>query len=223
MQEVKIKICGLKTPEMARKAAESGADLIGLVFYPPSPRFLTDEAAAELVASLDGLTRKPALVGLFVNVPLAEMAARAEKYGLDYLQLSGDETPEQVAAIVRIRPVIRALRLPAEINIEAALELAAPFGTLPGVTLLLDTHKQGMYGGTGQTGDWQAARAIAQKYPALLAGGLNPDNVAQAARQVQSWGVDVSSGVEQSGSPGVKDPQKIEQFCRAARSGLAVK
>ena len=223
MQEVKIKICGLKTPEMARKAAESGADLIGLVFYPPSPRFLTDEAAAELVASLDGLTRKPALVGLFVNVPLAEMAARAEKYGLDYLQLSGDETSEQVAAIARIRPVIRALRLPAEINIEAALELAAPFGALPEVTLLLDTHKQGMYGGTGQTGDWQAARAIAQKYPALLAGGLNPDNVAQAARQVQPWGVDVSSGVEQSGSPGVKDPQKIEQFCRAARSGLAVK
>jgi phosphoribosylanthranilate isomerase len=222
-QEVKIKICGLKTPEMARKAAESGADLIGLVFYPPSPRFLTDEAAAELVASLDGLTRRPALVGLFVNVPLAEMAARAEKYSLDYLQLSGDETPEQVAAIARIRPVIRALRLPAEINIEAALELAAPFGALPGVTLLLDTHKQGMYGGTGQTGDWQAARAIAQKYPALLAGGLNPDNVAQAARQVQPWGVDVSSGVEQSGSPGIKDPQKIEQFCRAARSGLAVK
>lgn len=217
-QEVKVKICGIKTPEMARKAVECGADLLGLVFYPPSPRFLTDEAAAELVKSIAGLDRKPGLVGLFVNVPLEEMAVKVKKYGLDYLQLSGDETLAQVAEITGIRPVIRALRLPAEIDPEAALELAAPFGSLPGVTLLLDTHKQGMYGGTGQTGDWQAAHAIAQKYPTLLAGGLTADNVAQAVRQVQPWGVDVSSGVEQSGSPGVKDPQKIEQFCQAARS-----
>ncbi len=220
-EEVKIKICGIKTPQMAQKAVESGADLLGMVFYPPSPRFLSDETAAGLVASLTGLERKPGLVGLFVNVPIDEMAAIAGQYGLDYLQLSGDETPEQVAEITAVRPVIRALRLPAEIDPAAALELAAPFGSLPGVTLLLDTHKQGMYGGTGQTGDWQAARAIAQKYPALLAGGLNPENVGQAVGQVQPWGVDVSSGVEQSGSPGVKDPLKIEQFCRAARSGLA--
>lgn len=204
---------------MAHKAVESGADLLGLVFYPPSPRFLTDEAAAGLIENLALLRRKPALVGLFVNVPFAEMAAKAEKYGLDYLQLSGDETLEQVAEITRIRPVIRALRLAAEIDPAAALELAAPFGSLPEVTLLLDTHKQGMYGGTGQTGDWQAARAIAQKYPTLLAGGLTPENVAGAVSRVQPWGVDVSSGVEQSGAPGVKDPQKIENFCRAARSG----
>lgn len=216
-QEVKIKICGIKTPEMAAKAVGSGADLLGLVFYPPSPRFLTDEAAAELVESISKLDRKLALVGLFVNVPLAEMAAKANNFGLDYLQLSGDETPQQVAEISQIRPVIRALRLPAEIKPEAALALAAPFGSLPNVTLLLDTHKQGMYGGTGQTGDWLAARAIAQKYPTLLAGGLTPHNVALAVSQVQPWGVDVSSGVEQNGSPGVKDPQKIEQFCQAAR------
>ncbi|MBN9387688.1 MAG: phosphoribosylanthranilate isomerase [Chloroflexi bacterium] len=220
--EVKIKICGIKTPEMALKAVESGADLLGLVFYPPSPRFLTDEAAAGLVESIAGFERKPGLVGLFVNVPLEEMARKAEQYGLDYLQLSGDETPAQVAEISRVRPVIRALRLPATIEPEAALELAAPFGSLPGVTLLLDTHKQGMYGGTGQTGDWQAARAIAQNYPTLLAGGLKPGNVAQAVELVRPWGVDVSSGVEMDGAPGVKDPLKIEQFCHAARFDAAL-
>lgn len=221
--EVKIKICGIKTPEMARKAAESGADLLGLVFYPPSPRFLTEEAAAELVDGIAGsnLAKTPALVGLFVNVPLAEMAEHAEKYGLAYLQLSGDETPEQVAEISKVRPVIKAMRLPVEINPDAALDLAGPFGELPNVTLLLDTHKQGMYGGTGETGDWLAARRIAENFPVLLAGGLNPQNVAEAVERVKPWGVDVSSGVESS--PGTKDPLKIEQFCQAARSGLAIK
>lgn len=222
-REVKIKICGVKTPETARKAVESGADLLGLVFYPPSPRFLTDMAAAGLVASLDGLERRPALVGLFVNVTIDEMAAKATKYGLDYLQLSGDETPAQVAEISRVRPVILALRLPAEIEPEAALALAAPFGSLPNVTLLLDTHKQGMYGGTGQTGDWGVAHAVAQRFPVLLAGGLTPENVGGAVAQVQPWGVDVSSGVEQNGSPGFKDLSKIEKFCRAARSGLVAR
>ncbi len=221
MSEVKIKICGVKTPEIARKAAESGADLLGMVFYPPSPRFLSDEAARELTAALslalDPSGRRPALVGLFVNAPLAEMSAKAEKYGLDYLQLSGDETPEAVARIARIRPVIRAVRLPAQVSPAQALTLAAPYGELANVTLLLDTHKAGLYGGTGETGDWLAARELAARFPILLAGGLTPANVAQAVQAVQPWGVDVSSGVEQSGSPGKKDPLKIEQFCQAAR------
>lgn len=216
--EIKIKICGVKTPEIARKAAESGADLLGLVFYPPSPRFLSNEAAAELTASLSASGSRPALVGLFVNVGLAEMTVQAEKYSLAYLQLSGDETPEQVAQIAQVRPVIRAVRLPGCIRPAQALQLAAPYGELPNVTLLLDTHKAGLYGGTGETGDWQAAREIAARFPVLLAGGLTPANVAQAISQVRPWGVDVSSGVEQSGSPGSKDPLKIEQFCQAARS-----
>lgn len=216
--EVKIKICGIKTPEMARKAAESGVDLLGLVFYPPSPRFLSEEAATELTTSLAELDQGPALVGLFVNVSLAEMSAHADKYKLAYLQLSGDETPAQVARVAQVRSVIRALRLPVSISPAEALELAAPFGELSNVTLLLDTHKQGMYGGTGETGDWQAAQAIAARFPVLLAGGLTPVNVAEAVRQVRPWGVDVSSGVEQSGSPGLKDPLKIEQFCKAVQS-----
>jgi phosphoribosylanthranilate isomerase len=190
-----------------------------MVFYPPSPRFISEEAAADLTAALAlaASDRRPALAGLFVNVPLAEMSRKAEKYGLDYLQLSGDETPAQVAEVAQVRPVIRAVRLPAQVSPAQALELAAPYGELANVTLLLDTHKAGLYGGTGETGDWRAAREIAARFPVLLAGGLTPANVGQAVLAVRPWGVDVSSGVEQSGSPGMKDPLKIEQFCQAAR------
>ncbi len=218
VKDIKIKICGVRSLEAAQVAAQSGANLLGLVFYPPSPRFLTPAAADELVAGLKILPRRPALVGLFVNVPLDEMTAAVGRYGLDYVQLSGDETPAQVGHVRRLKPVIRALRLPAQVGPEEALRLAAPYGELEGVMLLLDTHKAGMYGGTGKTGDWAAAREIARRYPTLLAGGLTPANVAEAVRQVQPWGVDVSSGVEQDGAPGHKDLQKIKDFCRAARA-----
>lgn len=190
--------------------------MLGLVFYPPSPRYLSVESADALVAEIAKLERRPKLVGLFVNVPEAEMVAAVERYGLDYLQLSGDESPELCARLGCLRPVIRALRLPARIAPEEALKLAAPFGEIDNLTLLLDTHKSGMYGGTGQVGDWEAARAVAQVYPVLLAGGLTPENVADAVERVQPWGVDVSSGVESA--PGQKDPQKITRFIQAVKS-----
>jgi phosphoribosylanthranilate isomerase len=215
---MKIKICGVKTIEAARIAAQAGADLLGLVFYPPSPRYLAPEVGDRLVEELSKLARRPKLVGLFVNVPQAEMAEAVERYGLDYLQLSGDETPEQCAEIARLRPVIRALRLPAQIVPDQALELAAPFTSVDNLALLLDTHKSGMYGGTGQIGNWEAARALAQSYSVLLAGGLNPGNVAEAVAQVRPWGVDVSSGVEKKDAPGEKDLNKIVEFIKAARS-----
>lgn len=216
---LKVKICGIKTIEAARTAAEAGADLLGLVFYPPSPRYLSNEAASTLVQEINKLARRPKLVGLFVNVPQAEMVAAIERYGLDYLQLSGDEGPEECAELAQLRPVIRALRLPARIVPEEALALATPFGQLDNLTLLLDTHKSGMYGGTGQTGDWTAALAVAQAFPTVLAGGLTPENVGEAVSQVQPWGVDVSSGVEKTGTLGEKDSGKIIQFIKAARKG----
>src|SRR5438046_4441104 len=103
---LKIKICGIRTLEAAQVAASNGAAMLGLVFYPPSPRYLSPEAAARLVVELAGMERRPALVGLFVDLALSEMAGAAERYGLDYLQLSGDETPEVVAAAAKVRPVI---------------------------------------------------------------------------------------------------------------------
>lgn len=214
---LKIKICGIKTVEAAQVAVESGASLLGLVFYPPSPRYLAPEVAARVVADIQTFAKRPALVGLFVNVPLKEMAQAAERYGLDYLQLSGDEEPPAVAEIARVRPVIRALRLAAQTRPDEALRQADHFGRQDNLTLLLDTHKQGMYGGTGQTGNWEIARAIANRYPTLLAGGLNSSNVAQAVREVRPWGLDVSSGVEQDGSPGQKDLAKIRKFCEESK------
>ncbi len=214
---MKIKICGIKTIEAARTAAENGGAMLGFIFYPPSPRYLAPEKADELVRSIAGFEKRPALVGVFVNVAIAEMAAAVERYGLDYLQVSGEESPALVAELTRIRPVIKALRLPANIVLDEALEQAESFGKLERVSLLLDTHKKGMYGGTGEIGDWEAAQAIAARYPTLLSGGLTPENVAQAGRQVQPWGVDVSSGVEQDGAPGEKNLNKIIAFCQAAK------
>ena len=209
---VQVKICGIKTPQAAQVAVESGASLIGLVFYGPSPRFLTLQAADELVAAVALLKKRPAQVGLFVNVPTAELAQAADRYRLDYLQLSGDESVADVIEAARIRPVIKTVRLTGPDD----LEKAAQFGDLPDVTLLLDTPKAGMYGGTGEVGNWEVARTLAKHYRVLLAGGLNPANVAQAVRAVQPWGVDVSSGVEQDGAPGSKDLTKIRLFCREA-------
>jgi phosphoribosylanthranilate isomerase len=213
-----IKICGIKTGEMARVAIEAGADLLGLVFYPPSPRNLTPEAADVLVSEIAKLKRRPKLVGLFVNASVEEMTSAIDRYGLDYLQLSGDETPEQCAELTSLRPVIRALRLPAQIVPEEALSLARPFGQVANLTLLLDTHKSGMYGGTGQTGDWEVAHRLAHTFPVLLAGGLTPENVGEAIAKVRPWGIDVSSGVEKKGKPGEKDPEKIVRFIETARS-----
>src|SRR3712207_5616213 len=126
----RIKICGIRTIEAAQVAVESGATLLGLVFYPPSPRYLSPDAAEILLTSINKLPTKPALVGLFVNISIEEMSQAAARYNLAYLQLSGDETPAQVAEISRVRPVIRALRLPAQVEAEEALRQAAPFGDL---------------------------------------------------------------------------------------------
>jgi phosphoribosylanthranilate isomerase len=132
------------------------------------------------------------------------------------LQLSGDETPEVVKEATNLRPVLKSLRLPEDIAVEAALREVEAYTQIPGVTLLLDAAKQGYYGGTGETGNWHVARAIAERYHVLLAGGLNPQNVAEAVRLVKPWGVDVSSGVESA--PGAKDLVKIRQFCEAAKN-----
>lgn len=219
MAKVQAKICGIKTVAVALAAAETGADMLGLVFYPPSPRYVSLETAQTIVRLVQTLPseKRPKLVGLFVNESLEKLAEIAQALSLDYLQLSGDETPEFCEQAAKVKPVLKAVRLSAKISRENALELVKAYAIIPNVTVLLDTPKQGFYGGTGETGDWEAARAVCQTYAVILAGGLTPENVAEAIAAVQPYGVDVSSGVEITGKSGEKDLSKIKKFLAEAK------
>ena len=207
---MRIKICGLTSIEDALAAVEAGADYLGFNFYPPSPRYVTPEACAEMTAELGRRGARVVTVGIFVNMPPDEMALLLDKCGLHLAQLHGDERPEQLGALWG--RAFRAVREPAGADFEALASFS------PGApAFLLDANAPNAYGGTGQTADWNAAQAVARRYPIFLAGGLTPDNVAAAIAQVQPWGIDVASGVESV--PGRKDRGKMEAFVRLARQG----
>jgi phosphoribosylanthranilate isomerase len=215
-----IKICGLSTVDHALAAATAGADMIGLVFA-RSRRQVAPEKASHIVGAL---RQHPAgarvrAVGLFVNTEVAHINDIIEQCGLDYVQLSGDETPQQAVGIQR--PVLKSLRLDGSPHEAAWLramrqpaEQGAPLMLAP-CPLLVDAHVPGHYGGTGTLADWARAAELAQQQPLMLAGGLTPHNVAAAVAQVQPWGVDVSSGVEHNGG---KSPALIEAFIEAVRA-----
>jgi len=210
-----IKICGVRSPEIARVVAEQGADLMGLIFA-PARRQVKEEQARQIVAGLgNALGHRPKVVGVFVNESVDEMNRRADSVGLDFIQLSGDEPAEIQEALNR--PVIRALRLPTGMTPAEARSLAEEYlyCATPAHALLIDTHVSGSYGGNGIPGDWNIARALAERFPVILAGGLRPETVDGALRTVRPFGVDVSSGVE---TDGVKDAGKIRQFIAAARA-----
>lgn len=230
---VKVKICGLTRLEDARIALEAGADYLGFIFYPPSPRAITAEAAANLIAQVRASLAAspdrtlapnpwplaPLLVGVFVNEPPAAVAAILDRCGLDLAQLSGDEPATDVVdpasplfgrAYKALRP-----RSPAETE-EGAARFAAPPDS-PGPRLLLDTPHGRLYGGSGETGDWSIAAVLAARLPGLmLAGGLTPDNVAAAVARVRPYAVDVASGVESA--PGRKDHALVRAFVANARA-----
>lgn len=205
-----IKLCGLTTPEQAVLAGELGAQAFGLVFA-NSRRRVTPEQATRIAAASRGAGH-PKAVGVFVNEKVASIATIARSVGLDAVQLSGDETPEdcEAAGTLTGLPIIKALRLYTEADLDA-LEAFA----LAGATILLDTPAlDGAYGGTGTTGNWNLAHEAARRWPIILSGGLTPENVTNAIRSVQARGVDVSSGIE---TGGVKDAEKMRAFVRAAR------
>ena len=214
-----IKICGVTSAADAQVVADAGADCVGLNFYPPSVRFLAPERAEDVVAIIpDGLT----MVGVFVNASIDEIRNAAARLTLDFVQLHGDEPPEFIAALAGVS-VIKAFRLgpaglsPVSQYLEACYQLAA----MPAM-VLLDAFQPGAYGGTGKEVDWSAAREYHDlgAGPALiLAGGLSPENVAEAIRVVRPAAVDVASGVE--GSPGIKDPAKASAFVAAAHGLFA--
>ena len=217
---IKIKICGVKSFENALMVAEAGADFIGLNFYPPSPRYIQPEAARKLVSQL---RRKlggdcPKFAGVFVNESASEMRRIVKIAGLDFAQLSGDELANMIdklggRAFKAIRPqtATEALDLAKRFAMDSAGDSASP-------SLLLDGYNPALYGGTGELAAAELALALKRRVPRLmLAGGLNPDNVAQRVRLIQPWGVDVASGVE-AGVPGLKDEVKVRDFIAAART-----
>ena len=210
-----VKICGLMDPLHALIAAENGADMLGMVFA-PSRRRVSVDMARNIVAVLQSQPGAPRIVGVFVNESTERMLEIAEQVGLDLLQLSGDESPQQVEECSTYYPTIKAVRFPGNMPVEQVMGELEPYTRLERgdrVRLLLDTYRPGEYGGTGETADWSLAAGIAERLPLILAGGLNPGNVGAAIGQVAPWAVDVSSGVE---TGGVKDGALIREFISAA-------
>ena len=193
-------------------AAEAGADYIGIVFA-PSSRSVEPDAACVLVQELRRrASRPPSVVGVFVNAPVDEVERVAVLCGLDYVQLSGDETLDDCRRIKR--PVIKAVHVRPDTEttaLETAIRRVQEAGLLP----MLDARAGEAYGGSGRAFDWGVVGDLSARYRFLLAGGLTPENVADAVRRVRPWGVDVSSGVE---TGGVKDAARIRAFVRAARA-----
>ncbi len=202
----KIKICGIKTLKDALAAIEAGADYLGFNFYPKSVRFIEKSACAEITSVLKREHPQIKLVGVFVNSSVEEIKDILQTCHLDLAQLHGDEPPE---IFTQLAPhAFRAFRGIPESN--------AGYERSEAPVMLIDAAVKGAYGGSGVTADWTAAAKLAKQYPLLLAGGLTPENVADAVRQVQPWGVDVASGVE--AAPGEKDAEKMKAFVRAVQS-----
>lgn len=215
---LEIKICGLSTAETLDAALGAGADMVGMVFFAPSPRHVDLATAAALASRARG---RAGVVALTVDADEATLAAIVEAVRPDMLQLHGKETPEAVAAI-RARfglPVMKA------IGIATADDLAAlPAYEAVADRLLLDAKPPRgavLPGGNGATFDWNLIAGLDLARPYMLSGGLDPENVGAAVKLIHPPGIDVSSGVERA--PGIKDPERITAFLRAAREADAIR
>lgn len=198
----RVKICGITRHQDAITAIEQGADAIGLVFYAPSPRNVSIEQAVEIVAGLPPYVSK---VGLFVNADPTFITSVLKRVALDCLQFHGDETAAECEQINM--PYYKAIRVKNDTNL---LQYASQYPRAN--ALLLDTYSEAAVGGTGQVFDWSLIPSNMDK-PIILAGGLTPENVAVAIKQVRPYAVDVSGGVE--ASKGIKDASKIASFMQA--------
>jgi phosphoribosylanthranilate isomerase len=208
---LRVKICGLTTPQDALAAIESGADALGFNFFPGSRRYVPVETAGGWIWELPGNIEK---VGILVNPSWAEAKAAAATRGVTALQLHGAETPEFCRQLME-----EGIRFEKALCVTGANSLARvpDFFTR---TLLLDSGGAGEFGGSGQTFPWEIARDFVRANPSIrvvLAGGLTPENVAEAVAMVRPFGVDVTSGVE--ASPGRKDHGRLRAFIAAARLG----
>ncbi|MGB3086955.1 MAG: phosphoribosylanthranilate isomerase [Phycisphaerae bacterium] len=212
---MRVKICGIRRPEWAKAAADAGADAVGLVFA-DSPRRVSLDEARRIVQALPPWVTP---VGVFVDEAPTTVRYTARDVGLAAVQLHGDEPPEMLTELGRLK-VVKVFRLGSEADVEAARAWRARCeraGRLPDAYLVDARVPGGPKGGTGQAADWNLARHLADEgfRPLVLSGGLSPENVAEAIEQVQPWGVDTSSGTESA--PGHKDPEKIRAFLETVR------
>ena len=220
-KEIRTKICGIMRTEDAITAAEAGADFFGLVFVPERRRRLGTEAAAQIVDELRTLLPDPPrAVGLFADQSLEEVVEIIRSCGLDLAQLCGKESPDYCRQVTELTgaEIIKVLHVSAS---ETAASIDGGVGERlasyrqAGCHITLDRLVEGLQGGTGQSFDWDVAAQLSHEgYEFLLAGGLTPDNVAEAVAQVRPWGVDVSTGVETGGQ---KDAEKMRAFINNAR------
>jgi len=204
----RVKICGIRDPQMAQAAARAGADAIGLVFHPASPRAVQAEAAREIALAVPAFVT---VVGLFVDRDEAGIRAILERVPLGMLQFHGDEPPDFCDRFGM--PWMRAVRVGPGVDL---IECEGRFARA--AALLLDAQVPGQFGGTGTPFDWTLVPPTLRR-PVVLSGGLHAGNVGAAMRAVRPWAVDVSSGVESA--RGVKDAARIEEFVRSVRDADA--
>lgn len=213
----RVKICGIRQPEHALAAVEAGADMLGVVFYPPSSRYVTTAEARAVADAVAGSGVQ--IVGLFVNECAAHINRVADAVGLDLIQLSGDEPVVRYAAIER--PCIPSIRVDSTGQQDEERRFRDITSAEPApCAVMIDAHVPGMYGGTGTVADWFVATDFARRYRTILAGGLRPETVAAAIQRVKPFAVDVSSGVETNG---VKDVAKIRAFVEAVKGSVVAR
>lgn len=200
-----VKLCGIRTLSHARAAVDAGAEYLGFMLA-PSRRQVSPDAVREIIKELGRARAR--YVGVFVDPDPDEARRVAVHLGLDVVQLSGSEKPEDVARIGV--PVFKVVHVRPESDLEAEIERYADVAEM----LLLDTYRAAAAGGTGEAFEWSSAVEVAARYPVMVAGGLRPDNVAEAIRTVRPAGVDVSSGIETQGE---KDPARMRAFVAAVR------
>lgn len=204
-----VKICGITNLKDAFVAAEAGADLLGFVFYPPSPRYLDPARAEQIISAVRCASYPVRFVGVFVNEEPGTVRQIVSRCGLDYAQLHGEEPPEMITTLMEQGlGVIKAFRVRDGASL---IEIERYQAT----AYLLDAYVPGQPGGTGRTFDWRLAVQAKEHGPVILAGGLTPDNVAEVVRTVHPWGVDVSSGIE--AASGRKDHNKLQRFIAAVK------
>ena len=203
-QDLFVKICGITNLDDAKFAVRCGADAIGFIFHEESPRFISHHRAAEIVK---GLPEHISKIGVFVNAERKFVRDIVNHVNLSAVQLLGNDGPDDLVNFET--SVIKVFRVYKDFDVDVMRNYIVD-------AFLLDTYKEGSYGGTGKTFDWNIAIKAKEHGRIILSGGLNPDNVEDAIRFVRPYGVDVSSGVE--GSPGRKDPKKVREFIMRAKS-----